>query len=869
MRDLFVTKKDSIKNYIICILISSVFIFLWIASDANSVFKSDICIKTFDDLSQLYIKGYSIQEHSFYRNDSDAYIILPQNYNADKLKISIDSSSNQDFKIKTFYRTSFGSKTSETILNDGIAIINIRDAIGSIKIQIWGNYEQVIQFNQIMLLKRGYYSFARITILIIFFEILLSSLLYRFINKMKDSGGINIFFNTILITSMLFIVINMMTGSCYFGSYFFGDEKDSFMDFFNMLALLNNPDPYYAYTFYPPLCFVILKLFHMLLPSELQSNDYGVALRDNAIGMLYFIIVIIICTFIIYKVIDCYNKKHLSTKNILLLTISGPFLFCVQRGNILFIAIVFILIYYLYNDSENIYLRCFAYISLIIAANIKMFPALFGLITLKKKNFKGTIFMLFGGIITFIVPFWFFDGLNSIKEFIKALSLGNEIVAEQGLGKFVDLDHLRKLINVIFDLSIPQSQLLIGLIVIILLFLAYITKYEWHAWFLIATAEIWYTTFSAKYTLLLYLPAILSALKSYSPKSEKSTITKFDFVLLGLLMSPIATPYLPDVSSLAGEYIEYFILSVGDILIYAIIIYFVVSIIVETIYRLAENNLNGITNNLSSNKILLQSKKIYVAIISIVTVLGCFSYLYRPYNSGYNFNGRGTQISPYLISTVDDLIYLQELTNNGDDFSGAYFEQTADIEFDGKTSQNPIGWSNKRASFAGLYDGKGYSIKNYYSISHHDEDMGFFGTLSGEVKNLCLENCNIGGSLVGGIAYEVTKTGKIINCSVNGLLWGYHTGGIAAQNSGMIENCLAFVIMDSTKQYGITRDYSDGNVISCYSNINNNISRVSLIDSDTISNLNIYSNAYNKSIFNKQKLSNWKILDGLPKLSTN
>ena len=247
--------------------------------------------------------------------------------------------------------------------------------------------------------------------------------------------------------------------------------------------------------------------------------------------------------------------------------------------------------------------------------------------------------------------------------------------------------------------------------------------------------------------------------------------------------------------------------------------------------------------------------------IGIISALICFMIVVvgvnfnRAYSDKYKFTGKGTKDCPYEINDVDDFIYLADTVNSGEKFIGAYFVQTGDITFDGITSVDPVGWADKDAEFCGTYNGQGYSINNYYSMSDNDENMGVFGVLSGKVINLNLHNCNISGESSGGIAYKVMGSGVIANCFVNGSLNGYYTGDIAVHNLGTIENCAAFVNASSDKSYDIASIEENGRIINSY---DNNSSVLSMLDSKSMERLNSHVDVNNKGLLKESELCYWE-----------
>jgi len=129
--------------------------------------------------------------------------------------------------------------------------------------------------------------------------------------------------------------------------------------------------------------------------------------------------------------------------------------------------------------------------------------------------------------------------------------------------------------------------------------------------------------------------------------------------------------------------------------------------------------------------------------------------------------GEGTQQSPYLISTVDDLKKLaQDLKDKTRSYTGIFFEQTCDINL-ACTEDNqwtPIG------SFDGIYDGKNYTISGLLIKDALTDSCGLFGhTFNAVIKNLTLISPTISSSSsnIGGIVGWATNT-TITCCSVQG-----------------------------------------------------------------------------------------------------
>lgn len=182
--------------------------------------------------------------------------------------------------------------------------------------------------------------------------------------------------------------------------------------------------------------------------------------------------------------------------------------------------------------------------------------------------------------------------------------------------------------------------------------------------------------------------------------------------------------------------------------------------------------------------------------------------------------GSGTQDDPYLVSSAANLLWMSQNIKKGDtvsdtaagddygpSFADAWFEQTCDIDLNGKSLRS-IGYyhaNDKRmAAFGGNYDGNGYSIFNGSIVSYNTGHAlnvnwghGLFGTIYGAtIQNVVLEGLAISGhGVTGGIVGRAVasagaaadETFNVVeNCVVSGctVTAGYVAGKINASDKG-------------------------------------------------------------------------------------
>lgn len=339
----------------------------------------------------------------------------------------------------------------------------------------------------------------------------------------------------------------LVSHSKYLDSYFIRDKFDTGMDFFNMLAVVGEGNPYNSYVNYPAFTFLILKIIWHIVPSDAVNIEEGINgkyLRGYMPIQMSYTIGIIVIVFIIYGIIKYITKK--TNEGILcfwVIMLSGPMLFTLERGNFILLAFVLTLVYILWYDNSELKFRVVAYIALAIAAAIKIYPALFGVLTLSRKRYKETSILVFLGVTAFISPFFKFGGLRSIKRMIEGIQLSSEAQGNMGMAYNFSLSNIIKIIESVLNIEITHQETVMIKIVMIglCIFLYFTTNEMWKKTLAIVLNMIWIPTFSYTYMLVFFVIPFL--LLCY-----KGELLRKDFIyliLLGLIMLPYALPALP------------------------------------------------------------------------------------------------------------------------------------------------------------------------------------------------------------------------------------------------------------------------------------------------------------------------------------
>jgi hypothetical protein len=219
-----------------------------------------------------------------------------------------------------------------------------------------------------------------------------------------------------------------------------------------------------------------------------------------------------------------------------------------------------------------------------------------------------------------------------------------------------------------------------------------------------------------------------------------------------------------------------------------------------------------------------------IAVVFFVLVCALVQPIYAKYSGG-----TGEPNNPYQIANVADLMALASDVN---DYNKCFI-LTADIDLDpclpgGRDFNTAVIASDKNKNeafdgntFTGVFDGAGYKISNLTidtnGLKRHY--LGLFGDVSGEVKNLCLEDIRITAGVfsrrIGGLEGR-NNYGTVSNCFSTGVInEGNELGGLVGENlHGTIKNCFSTAAVTtgpiSSNIGGLVGWNNEANISDCY-----------------------------------------------------
>lgn len=380
---------------------------------------------------------------------------------------------------------------------------------------------------------------------------------------MKNNGvtkTVRLYFVCFTVSITVFMVVNLTSYGEVFKHIFAGDYyPDYFMDFFNSIRDAGTLDVYSKRIIYPPLANMFFYFCSKFINPNLVATDFenrNLLQTDYSCLFIYLSFAFAVIIFFIFIVSKYVYKQGYSNYTVLLpviLTCSYPVLYCFQRGNIALLTLAFTLFFVVYRNSQNGFLRELSFILLAIAAGLKIYPALFGLLLIFDKKYKSAVRLIIYGVLAFILPFFFYDGFESIRQLFNNLTVFAEKSNNSVELGFVSIDFFAYCADEFLGVSYALVYRVLFVVTYSAsAFILFSSNEEWKRLWAIAFMIMNYTSTARSYILVLALIPFLF----WIFKREKRRIDWvyfIGFMLIMLIITPIYYCRLDDILNIAGN----------------------------------------------------------------------------------------------------------------------------------------------------------------------------------------------------------------------------------------------------------------------------------------------------------------------------
>ena len=298
----------------------------------------------------------------------------------------------------------------------------------------------------------------------------------RMLNRTGNEKKL-IWYGGMLILGIIALVMIFLSHGAAFKNLVFSNFTDFCMDFFNHLKYVSERRPYSIgrSACFPPFAYVIYYFLFHCIPFEAGGNAiFWDGIREASIGSgdagIYFallIYVMAITTLLTLVIME--NKKGSKGEKVLflfLLVFSSPYLFMWERGNLVILSNIFLLIFLWGKNSDKAWMRECSYVALAASAGLKLYPAVAGILLLREKQWKEAARTVLYGVIFFVLPFSLFGGIEGFLQWKDNISIINAVSAAES--QAVSLVNFVNILQVGYEMELSVVKKLIPFVALLL-----------------------------------------------------------------------------------------------------------------------------------------------------------------------------------------------------------------------------------------------------------------------------------------------------------------------------------------------------------------------------------------------------------------
>lgn len=355
--------------------------------------------------------------------------------------------------------------------------------------------------------------------------------------KKENEGSVSVKINEwnqkFLLYSAIFIILFLFCFSRPFHGnqdhVFFLQTGDYMADFFNVAKYCAENNPYFygtdntlpmetyyaaetgsAEQAYFPLTYVIMHYMSTL--ADYRNGD-AFEVGMSSMGLVTSTLFMCFMCLLYFGLVGSFQKNkvygYLTT---IVLFFSGINICSFERGNIIYLSAIGCLLFLKFYNSDREILRQTAYVSLAVAAALKGYPALLGIVLLYEKRYKDAAILMLYGVAMIFLPFLLVEnGFRNIPRWYVNLKANN---AAYLFGAFPRFGYLHFLTHIpVFwnklEILHKICQVCVWLMAIITFLTAKYQKVNWMKWGALLFLIVYLPTNSGFYMGLYLLPIIV------------------------------------------------------------------------------------------------------------------------------------------------------------------------------------------------------------------------------------------------------------------------------------------------------------------------------------------------------------------------
>lgn len=297
--------------------------------------------------------------------------------------------------------------------------------------------------------------------------------------------------------------------------------KNIFNDFVFHLYYSNDLSTIYTksiHVCFPPLIYLFYHILNLFLPPQTDENIQFEPMYF--LCAIYLIIGFLAFAFTVKRFFKTTNDNKIFLV-IVMITLSSSFVFgIIECANIVFLVLILLLLAIDFRESESKIKQELAMIFIAIAAAIKVYPAIFGLLYIAERKYKKAIRLVIYGLLFFFVPFAFTGGIESFNLFID-----NQIRVQSTWGTLSPNGIFSNLVSLGITQDLAKAMIYVFGGLSFVLFFVY--KDSWKRIFLLCFVMVMCPLWSGAYTASFFITAFLTLISKM-----KNTTRVMDFIYI-------------------------------------------------------------------------------------------------------------------------------------------------------------------------------------------------------------------------------------------------------------------------------------------------------------------------------------------------
>lgn len=308
-----------------------------------------------------------------------------------------------------------------------------------------------------------------------------------------------------------------------------------FSDYFYHIAGSSDTNVMYSYGdpySFPPFAYFMYTLLWSMNPykdSESILNWQNYKNADNAMAV-FVVYNMLLMMFLIYCIHQYFQNRSIKHTILLptALLLSYPFLCTsVQRGNVVILVAILLSLAWLWIDSENNGKQELALLFIAFSAGFKLYPALTGILYVKRKDWKKAARLFLYGIIVTFLPFLFFGGFHGMQNLLHTLTDFAQTIDPQkhnticGFAKWFG-----QKIGMTASVSDKFALTVNCLFFIASILFFFLSRKKWQESLFISGILVSFIPSNWEYTLVYYLPVLFLFMKEHDRAFTENNIWK-------------------------------------------------------------------------------------------------------------------------------------------------------------------------------------------------------------------------------------------------------------------------------------------------------------------------------------------------------